>query len=364
MAGMPDPTTLSQGGFPTRAGLTKLGQAVATVAKERVVDPVVNTARGVQNIMTGQTPMYAADETGRVTFNPEVVGTTNDVALGMMGGSGMVGAKQALREGIDPSRLGMFFGPDARTANKKALATARFMEKKGAPREEIIGTTDWFRGGVDNKWRFEVPDTGFNIPDDVKAALLADYKTGGAPRRMGDLLPNLPLFDAYPQLKSKTLGLKNLEDDAIGEATEQGILYSPDLFADSVYRPYANRTTLHELQHLVQRVENFGPGANFGSFDYDRRLREDLARLYDNPIRKILFAPSAGKTKNQEILARMNELRDSPNPMGPTKEEKYYQRVSGEVEARNVERRFNEGYTKRPWETEDVPVEKQFLSFR
>lgn len=100
MAGMPDSTTLSQGGFPTAAGLAKLGRAVPRVAKERIVDPVVNTAKAIDSIMRGQTPMYAADDMGNVTFNPAVGDAVMNVALGITGGAGMIPAEaNSLRMG-------------------------------------------------------------------------------------------------------------------------------------------------------------------------------------------------------------------------------------------------------------------------
>lgn len=100
MAGMPDPTTYSQGGFPTAAGLAKLGSALGTVAKERIVDPVVNTAKVIDSAMREQTPMYVADDTGNVTFNPVVGDALMNVALGMTGGAGMIPAEaNSLRMG-------------------------------------------------------------------------------------------------------------------------------------------------------------------------------------------------------------------------------------------------------------------------
>jgi hypothetical protein len=382
MAGMPDRNSLSQGGFPTRAGLAKLGQAVSTVAKERIVDPVVSTAKGIDSIMRGQTPMYAADESGRVTFNPQAANTALDTAFGMIGGSGAIGAKQALKNGVDPSQLNMFFGVNARTANKAMLREAREMEKAKMSREDIINQTGWFKG-IDDKWRFEVPDTDFKMSDDYRGLLLnnngANFMGRSYPAGIPDVIVHPELLRAYPQLKSMAAKI----DPSISGAgsDSRGIYFAPEyLEKNNPYGPI-EQSALHELQHQVQDIENFTPGANVDQTFYrDYTVREAMARAFKDQIaglisstptgrkadipssnRKKLTSTYAAQTKNAEAMQGMLGL---PSTFDEPRAFRYYKNVAGEVEARNVENRFKEGYTRYPWETEDVPALKQFLSFR
>ncbi len=378
MAGMLDPNSLSQGGFPTRAGLAKLGQAVSTVAKERVVDPVVKTGTSLGMIMRGQIPMYAADESGRVTFNPEVTDTATDAALGMLGGSGLVSAKQVLRNGLDPSQVQMFFGTGAKTADRKALNVARGMLKQGAPREDIIQQTGWFQG-LDGKWRFEIPDTDFVMTPDQQYRLYKNSGRNPVDATIGDVITHPELFKAYPQLANQVA--KTDATVAGAGSDKQGVYFSPTYFWPGHPAGSIHDSMLHELQHQVQDLEGFSPGGNQSSFRRDMETRKILSDVFDRmatplfearknatgaekaALTKKISALSDNANEQQMIMQRMRDLQWEGDARQPV-EYKYYTNLAGEVEARNVENRFNNGYQKPPWETEDVPATKQFLGFR
>jgi hypothetical protein len=161
----------------------------------------------------------------------------------------------------------------------------------------------------------------------------------------------------------------------------RGIYFAPEyLEKNNPYGPI-EQSALHELQHQVQDIENFTPGANVDQTFYrDYTVREAMARAFKDQIaglisstptgrkadipssnRKKLTSTYAAQTKNAEAMQGMLGL---PSTFDEPRAFRYYKNVAGEVEARNVENRFKEGYTRYPWETEDVPALKQFLSFR
>ena len=56
----------------------------------------------------------------------------------------------------------MFGGCLAKTADLNALKKAERMQARGADQAAIWKKTGWFRG-VDDKWRFEIPDDAITV---------------------------------------------------------------------------------------------------------------------------------------------------------------------------------------------------------
>ena len=212
------------------------------------------------------------------------IGRTLDMA-GLVGGAG--GAVPA-----EPGALNTFAGPLAKTADLGRLALAKAMAAKGSSPEDVIGATKWFQG-ADNKWRYEIPDQG------------ASVKMGSG--SVGDLVNHPELLNAYPQLgKVQAYIGRGDEPYATGsyDKTWPAMTVETDLAGEG-----AKPTALHELQHGVQHIEGFSPGANLtGGFDP-------------------------------------------------------YKRAAGEVEARNVEARSEMSPAQLaeypPWMTQDIPNEAQ-----
>jgi len=189
----------------------------------------------------------------------------------------------------------------AQTADHAALAKAEQMAKHGASRSEIWDTTGWFKG-EDGKWRFEIPDAAaeFRYPQQTE---MKNW-------RLGDAVDHSALFDAYPNLKKSKVSTDPASDGAsyqpMGGKIELGTKSgAPDM-----------GSALHEIQHAIQSREGFAGGTN--------AMAEHGFRI-----------PTA-----KSVRKSLDDYYNNP----------------GEIEARNVDRRFiTQNYEKPPWETADKP---------
>lgn len=213
--------------------------------------------------------------------------------------------------GAEAGAAGVFGGRLARNANLNDLNLAQEMHAAGHSPEQIYDATKWFRG-ADNKWRFEIPDTN------------AQFVGHGS--TVGQFMHHPELFDQYPELRaaSMDLGYKGGLARYNPATNEIGINMS------EVTSP-ANATSkgLHEGQHWVQHKEGFAPGGS---------PRDVL------PLAQQVASKMGGDPSDLAFEA--------------------YRRHAGEVEARNVQSRFDMGTGAQsyyPWQTEDTPKNLQII---
>jgi hypothetical protein len=227
-------------------------------------------------------------------YAPQAAAPAAEVAMMLMGGLPFAGKNTA----------GVFGGRLAATADHAALSRAEQMAAKGASQEEIHAATGWFQG-PDRQWRFEIPD---NVSHMKGTGSVGDL-TARRGNQLGDVFYHSKLYEAYPEIKDTPIfgsnGGSNLAYDPI---TGSSINISNK---SGVPR----QTILHEVQHEIQRLENFAPGGTPTNF-------------------------SQGAIEQ-------------------------YKRLAGEVEARNVETRMNMSHNQRsqnpPWNTQDTPFENQLV---
>lgn len=203
------------------------------------------------------------------------------------------------------------------------LKEAKQMEKSGADRKAIWKKTGWWKG-KDGKWRVEIPDVKFpktirkeikeskgNISEIPLRTILDDW---GDDELAFDWQESKPsdfksqILRAYPTLKK--LKVRMFSGKSPHNPYEWGRY---DAYRNEIclYRVKPSNITeierrfTHELQHAIQKAEGLSFGAD--SDDWEA-----------------------------------------------------YWNSEGEVEARNTQKRFGPNNKKKaPWETEDVPEEKQ-----
>jgi len=204
------------------------------------------------------------------------------------------------------AKLAIFAGPAAKTANLAELARAKTLANRGIEPWTVHHETGWFQG-ADGGWRFEIPDNKAKI--DV---------AGRSPENqfyLSSVMRHPEIYEAYPQLADiKTTVRMDPKGGTSGSwSARDGEGF---ITAKAPTQEDMKSALLHEMQHAVQNLERFSPGAN---------------------------------------------LKNS------TPEN--YRVTAGEVEARNTEKRRNWTAEDRrstpPWETEDTPREKQvFRAYR
>jgi hypothetical protein len=146
-----------------------------------------------------------------------------------------------------------------------SVTEAKKLRDSGASIEKQAKQTGfWF--GKDGKLRFEVPDTGAFLKEDITK--LPD----NTEMKVGELLSHPLIYDFYPDLKDATVRLVNKP-----KSTHRGAFYydSGVIELNTAHKDFKNpinsiSTTLHEAQHSIQETENFLKGGNWRNYLKDK----------------------------------------------------------------------------------------------
>ena len=178
-----------------------------------------------------------------------------------------------------------FAGEKALNKNIEQLKIAKQLDVEGEYTDEVIWQyTGWVKG-KDNKWRFEIPDDTklFDMKplEKINNITLANSFDETNSISLDKIYKNEELYEAYPQLRD-VLVLKEkiypLEKRAsMREGTDNGKKVKTIVLNDNLdfNEEYMKASMLHEIQHLIQRIEGFAGGGNLNS------RQEILNQLYD-----------------------------------------------------------------------------------
>jgi hypothetical protein len=224
-----------------------------------------------------------------------------------------LGTVNAALDWLPPAKLAIIGGTMARTFPWNKLPTAMKMEAAGRSADEIWRATGLERA-VDERWTFEIPDKGYQV-------------NPNAGERMGtQSLTVAPLYEhhTHPGMQEAYPGLSNWQSQlgigTIQEPAGATNLARNRLVVDAPNLHWARSIGIHELKHLIDWIEKHPPGGS------PRQFMEE----------------------------------------GVPEREAYdlYNRLVGEVAARNAQKRLDWGdiirRLKRPAATEDVPRDRQF----
>lgn len=240
---------------------------------------------------------------------------------------------------------GTFGGPMARTANLEKLRLAQDMAATDLhTARDIFDQTGWFQG-VDGNWRFEISDKGADLmpqqPNPPRYSGLEDYIT------------HPELFAAYPELGQGSMLVRGgLPPGAsAGFRAPQSMNEVPTYYVgDQTQLPHI----LHEMQHGVQYAEGWAPGGSPQALINDPKIQpliaDEMQRISDRFMQSegqpLDWSSSLGQSAYNHLLHRV------------------YQRVSGEVEARQTEYRAGMTDAQRqaqaPW-VYDTPWSEQII---
>ena len=255
------------------------------------------------------------------------------------------------------------------------------MLEKGEDEVKIWQSTGWYKD-KDGAWKFEIDDSPAKIKNQN-----AD--------KLGDLLEHKELFKAYPELKD--IKIKKIID----EKGEKLGYYDPNKKEIAINNIGDKSTLMHEVQHAIQNIEGFARG---GEYDIvwnaavrtiEKKYENELAKLEkianetwkkEEPLQKAyieLFdkglkdSPEAqrllkerepyfkkGREANNKIRNIKWAIEDEKNAITDKDMYEAYQKIHGEVEARNVQNRLNLNKKDRayPYETFDVNPNDTFVS--
>lgn len=307
-------------------------------------------------------------------FGPRAYGLLNTLfpdpnvmvgdAIKQYRGGDAVGAFETMLGSIP--QTGMFLGRNAKTADLGKLAQAEKMAAEGAPRENIWNDTGWFKG-VDGDWRFEIPDN---------KSLFWGKKDAST---VGEALKHDELYQAYPNAADVSFewlpDVKGRYKGSFQPNDEYPWAGNITVMTPRGATPDAGSTTLHELQHYIQRQENNATGGNTFSLKPGTPAwdiyKERIAAI-TTPLNHETYSLAAGydglaPLKDYKAYVKMAK---KPSVMVDRAAQEYavgegYRRLAGEVEARTTQKRIDmtadERRARAPWLDYDVPEEKQIV---
>lgn len=310
------------------------------------------------------------------------------------------------------------------------LGAAQKMEAAKKEAKAIKLATGWERG-ADGKWRYEIPDgiyhpkgdaelkkalakqpwreelnglsdrildgeglskeetERFNELSEKEAAFKADYLKKEKPH-LADWLENDELFKAYPELKRVGIVFTdNMPKEQAGyyDSKSNTITVNTNSSEDTA------SIIAHEVQHAIQRYEGFATGGNLkaameylsGNKRADVKIKQQLAYklsqekglgLSEEEVNSLIGHLEYEDISDDELQKQIDALCQKHNITEDQLEDIYpmdsvwheaYNRISGEAEARNVQKRMGMTAEERrvslAADTEDVARDSQILLF-
>lgn len=155
-----------------------------------------------------------------------------------------------------------FAGEKSQTAALDQLDLARRMKNRGESDQAIWAQTGWKYSDKDKKWRYEIPD---NL-DAIKFDTLFNRTMYRAPLKA--VYDNPALYAAYPWLAKVPVKLADIDEyghtikGKAKEGSAEGTIIR--LKYDAVKNDVLEQklTLIHEIQHLIQYREGFAEGGN------------------------------------------------------------------------------------------------------
>ncbi|UVM84268.1 MAG: large polyvalent protein associated domain 23 protein [Bacteriophage sp.] len=190
-----------------------------------------------------------------------------------------------------------FAGEKALNKNIEQLKIAKQLDAEGEYTDEVIWQyTGWVKG-KDNKWRFEIPDDTklFDMKplEKINNITLANSFNETNSISLDKIYKNEELYEAYPQLRD-VLVLKEKSKSIEHQASARDVDINGKKLSVIVINDRLNVDTdkmkiniVHEIQHLIQKIEGFAGGGNLNS------KQEILDQLYDEVLKEIKAYNSA-----------------------------------------------------------------------
>lgn len=260
------------------------------------------------------------------------------------------------------------------------LQVAREMENANKDAKSIKLATGWERG-ADGKWRYEIPDS-------QTTQKFKDLDIGES-ISLEEALVDKKLFIAYPDLKDVNVEIvdtrleggswnpsyKTIELSAYLPAYKNGKFQSDEIFDVNAIDEGFRNVLIHEIQHAIQDIEGFARGGSISSSEIGLSRMNDFLKKYPefSEYNKSVLAMSEDESDmsalnkaielssnlDEELMSEYNKLLI--NTIGISE----YNRLAGEVEARNVQSRMNMTLDERinslAEDTEDVARKDQIF---
>ncbi len=283
--------------------------------------------------------VYAPDavSVGNVTTNPTLSKSTTTQLE-----QGADAQENTTTTTSDDATKFSFAGQKAKTANLENLATAQQALADGMGRDEVRQRTGWYQDEADKQWKWEIDDSGAVLVKDLK-----QHET----ERLHSILAHDALYEAYPSIGYVGIRISNMIGFGAAYDYSTNTIYLGEWLPRSEYKT----AILHEVQHAIQKAEGFARGGNIAEFKNYRK--RELAKI-NRQFNKL----EHGSVQQRELLDYRLKVKADKRT-----DRELYEALAGETEARNTQTRLTMDAQARkltaPWETQDVPSDKQIVRF-
>lgn len=227
---------------------------------------------GVRGYFGLDAPAYA-DQLGMEAYrNAQAIG--NAPGIGAPAGAFKAAAK------VVPEAA-MFIGALAKTWDRASNVKAAELEKAGVNARKIWEETGNWRG-PDGNWRQEIPDAAAAFRTNFSQAVPSranNFSAAGLEGPLGGMYTHQDLYAAYPELLRTERMTVQKRPDWMGTAGEHGTYRKGRVEVTSKTEQDALSLAAHELQHAVQRIENFARGGSERDFGAAKDAFEQYKRL-------------------------------------------------------------------------------------
>ena len=297
----------------------------------------------------------------------------------------VIRAQRGVYSGVQPGDSAtefLFAGEKALNADNVALNKAKELFEQGADNEEIRQLTGWFKG-IDDKWRYEIPDGSFN--ENVNWSNLNNEQSYVP---LKNLYNNEALYSAYPEIADLPIVRSPMDWHIKGGAyrykdspTISGIMLNKSLFNNTPYGVWKDK---------IDDIYKTAEGAKWRKNDEDwwnnKISNEEYEKVYDaffeTPEGKLFeklrdnepkftseFVDEINKEGKKSLLHELQHLIQEKEgfALGGSAEHPRYGHLAGEVEARLAEQRYDLSHLDKksinPLSQFDVEPEKQVIEF-
>lgn len=242
---------------------------------------------------------------------------------------------------------GTMMGVTSRTFGKAALDRAQMMEMGGSHPEDIWRETGNYRG-VEGRWKQEISDSSAKLKDNASTILQDAYEApkkdlrsvlpgGAADTRLAHVLGHRELYDAYPWTQNIKVRLfPNMGSGAAYDELANTIKLGP--------KAVNEETILHEVQHAIQSREGFAKGGSHAekfALRYEAEV-EAIKKEGQSYLQKDFDNKPLTEYEKSRLpyIQKVLETDKARRAEAPKRAFENYQRLAGEVEARNTETRM------------------------
>lgn len=277
----------------------------------------------------------------------------------------IIGGPAPVASKLADGTLGSFAGVRSKTLDKGALEVAQLAEKEGLSPDEIWNKTGFFKGS-DNRWRYEIDDSGLELKEDWHKQQPSNKHLYQGEEYLEKVMKHPELYKSYPELRDVKIKVQPGMPHGSAYWDGQKIVVSESVVNNK-------GVIMHEVQHAIQDMEKFASGGSAGKVgkDYKLRYEDDINKLRKPFLELQAKEVSTLTSEEKEQLAKYTEIFKKYAEYaraGDKQARENYLALAGESEAVNTEIRVDLSPRERaavsPMDSQPFSNAEQIITYR